>query len=58
MELYKLYCILKHHTGYDTMLETMRRGLMPWVYEERRKRAEFIMAQASLMKALSNAEGW
>lgn len=53
MELYKLYCILKRHTGYETMRDTMRRVLMPEVYREQEKRAERIMAQLAVMRTMA-----
>ena len=56
MELYKLYCILKRHTGYETMVDTMRRVLMPEVYEASRRRATAFLAQMSAMNAMLHTE--
>lgn len=58
MELYKLYCILKRHTGYETMLESIRKTLMAEVYEERKNRAALIMAQTRLMHILAKGKAW
>ena len=56
MELYKLYCILKRHTGYETMLETMRKCLMPEIYCAKRSKAIRILAQMAVMNALLKTE--
>lgn len=53
MELYKLYCILKRHTGYEAMRDTMRRVLMPEVYRKQRERAERMMAQLRVMQIMA-----
>ena len=58
MELYKLYCILKRHTGYETMIDDIRRIMMPEVYEERSRNARRILAQMVVMNTLLNTERW
>lgn len=58
MELYKLYCILKRHTGYETMIDTMRRIMIPEVYAERRRETQRILAQMAVLNALLNTERW
>ena len=58
MELYKLYCILKRHTGYETMIETMKEFMFPEVYEDRRRNARRTLAQMAVMSALLNTERW
>ena len=52
MELYKLYCILKRHTGYETMRDTMRRVLMPEEYRKASERAGHMMAQLRVMQIM------
>ena len=58
MELYKLYCILKRHTGYENMLEIIRRFMMPEVYEERSRNARQTLAQMAVMSTLLNTGRW
>ena len=45
MELYKLYCVLKRHTGYENMMEEMKRRMRPEVYEERRRKTMAALAR-------------
>ena len=49
MELYKLYCILKRHTGFETMWRIQRELIMPEWYEERRKRARLALSGLTLL---------
>lgn len=58
MELYKLYCKLKRYTGYETMLDTIRRILMPEEYEERRRNARRVLAQMAVLNSILNTERW
>lgn len=58
MELYKLYCKLKRYTGYETMLDTIRRILMPEEYEERRRSARRVLAQMAVLNSILNTERW
>lgn len=58
MELYKLYCILKRHTGYETMIDTMRRIMMPEMYAEQRRNARRILAQMAVLSSLLHTERW
>jgi len=58
VELYKLYCILKRHTGYETMIDTAKRIMMPEEYAERRRNARRTLAQMAVLNALLNTERW
>lgn len=58
MELYKLYCVLKRHTGYEAMMEDMKRRLLPEVYEGRRRRAMVTLAQLQLMHMMVQGKTW
>ena len=48
MELYKLYCILKRHTGFNEMWRIQRKLIMPEWYEEKHKQAMLAVRRLSL----------
>ena len=49
MELYKLYCVLKRHTGFETMYQIQRRIMMPEWYAKRRERGMHAARRLALM---------
>ena len=58
MELYKLYCKLKRHTGYKTMMEEMDRRMRPEVYEERRRRTMDALARLLAFESVVDCSGF
>lgn len=49
MELYKLFCIVHRHTGFDTIYEIQREMMFPEEYAERRRRGAEALRRLNLM---------
>ena len=52
MELYKLFCIIHRHTGFDAMYEIQREMMFPEEYAERRKRGSAALYRLNMMSAM------
>ena len=52
MELYKLFCVIHRHTGFDAMYEIQREMMLPKEYAERRKRGSAALYRLNMMNAM------
>lgn len=51
MELYKLFCLIHRHTGFEAMYQIQREMMLPEEYERSRKRAEMALQRLNFMRS-------